>query len=145
MNRQDELLERKRRAMELMDTGVSWQESNERSGLNYSRRGIQQLYQQWCEHGDEALIDNRHGHSYKATIEVQDWLSERCTEDSEVRSSRLASEITAQFGVELHPGYITLLRHQLSLPVPRPGRPRIRQGATPALESEPGQDFSPPQ
>ena len=83
MNRQDELLEHKRRAMELMNIGVSWQEANERSGLNYSRRGIQQLYQRWREHGDEALIDNRHGHSYKATIEVQDWLGERCAEDSE--------------------------------------------------------------
>jgi len=143
MNRQDELLERKRRAMELMNIGVSWQEANERSGLNYSRRGIQQLYQRWREHGDEALIDNRHGHSYKATIEVQDWLGERCAEDSEARSPRLASEITAQFGVELHPAYVTLLRRQLGLPVPRPGRPRIRQEAMPALGSEPGQDFPP--
>lgn len=143
MNRQDELLERKRRAMELMDSGVSWQEANERSVLNYSRRGIQQLYQRWREHGDEALIDNRHGHPYKATVKVQDWLGGRCTGDSEVRSSQLTSEIEAQFGVELHPGYITLLRHRLGLPVPRPGRPHTRQGATPALESEPGQDFPP--
>ena len=143
MNRQEELLERKRRAMGLMDTGVSWQEAKERSGLNYSRRGIQQLYQRWREHGDEALSDNRHGHPYKATIEVQDWLGERCTGDSEVRSPQLASEIEAQFGVELHPAYITLLRHQLGLPVPRPGRPCISQEATPASESEPGQGFSP--
>jgi transposase len=143
MKRQEDLRERKRRAMELMDSGVSWQEADERSGLNYSRRGIEQLYQRWREQGDEALVDDRHGHSYKATAEVQDWLSERCTEDSEVRSSQLASEIEAQFGVELHPGYITLLRHQLGLPVPRPGHPRIRQKTTSALESEPGQDFSP--
>ena len=143
MGRQEELRERKHRAMELMDSGVSWQEANERSGLNYSRRGIQQLYKRWHEHSDEALIDNRHGHSYKATAEVQDWLGERCTEDSEVRSSQLVSEIEAQFGVELHPGYETLLCHQLGLPVPRPGRRHIRQEARPALASEPGQDFSP--
>jgi transposase len=143
MKRQEDLRERKRRAMELMDSGVSWQEADERSGLNYSRRGIEQLYQRWGEQGDEALVDDRHGHSYKATAEVQDWLSERCTEDSEVRSSRLASEIEAQFGVELHPGYITLLRHQLGLPVPGPGHPRIKQKTASALESEPGQDFSP--
>lgn len=143
MKRQEDLRERKRRAIELMDSGVSWQEADERSGLNYSRRGIEQLYQRWREQGDEALVDDRHGHSYKATAEVQDWLSERCTEDTEVRSSRLASEIEAQFGAELHPGYITLLRHQLGLPVPRPGHPRIRQKTASALESEPGQDFSP--
>ena len=143
MNRREELYERKRRAMELMDSGASWQEANEQSGLNYSRRGIQHLYQRWHEHGDEALIDNRHGHPHKATAEVQDWLSERCTEDTEVRSSELVGVIEAQFGVELHPGYVTLLRHQLGLPVPRPGRRRIRPAATPALESEPEQDFSP--
>jgi transposase len=143
MSRREELLERKRQAMELMDTGMSWQEANERSGLNYSRRGIQQLYQRWREHGDEALIDNRHGHSYKATIKVQDWMDERCAEDSEVRSSQLASEIEAQFGVELHPGYVTLLRHQLGLPVPRPGRPGPRQDAASASEIDPGQDFPP--
>ncbi len=111
MNRQEELLERKRRAMEWMDRGMSWREANERSGLNYSRRGIQQLYRRWREHGDEALSDGRHGHPYKATIEVQDWLGERCTGDSEVRSPQLASELEAQFGVELHPAYLTLLRH----------------------------------
>jgi transposase len=138
MNRQEELRERKRCAMELMDSGVSWQEANEQSGLNYSRRGIQQLYRRWREHNDEALIDNRHGHMSKATAEVQDWLSKRCTEDSQ-----LVSEMEAQFSVELHPGYVTLLRHQLGLPVPRPGRRHIKQEATPALESEPEQDFSP--
>jgi transposase len=143
MNRREELYERKRRAMELMVSGVSWQEANERSGLNYSRRGIQQLYQRWSEQGDEALIDNRHGHPHKATAEVQDWLSERCTEDTEARSSELVSVIEAQFGVELHPGYVTFLRHQLGLPVPRPGRQCTRQATTPALESEPEQDFSP--
>jgi transposase len=143
MSRREELLERKRRAMELMDTGISWQEANERSGLNYSRRGVQQLYQKWREHGDEALIDHRHGHPYKATTEVQDWMGERCTEDSEVRSSQLTSEIKAQFGVELHPGYVTLLRRQLGLPVPGPGRPGTRGEAAPASEIESGQDFSP--
>ena len=143
MSRREELLECKRRAMELMDTGMPWQEANERSGLNYSRRGIQQLYQRWCEHGDEALIDNRHGHPYKATTKVRDWMGERCTEDSEARSSQLASEIEAQFGAELHPGYVTLLRRQLGLPVPRPGRPDIGQEAGSASEMDPGQDFPP--
>jgi transposase len=70
-------------------------------------------------------------------------MDERCAEDSEVRSSQLASEIEAQFGVELHPGYVTLLRRQLGLPVPRPGRPGPRQDAASASEIDPGQDFPP--
>lgn len=143
MSRREELLERKRRAMELMDAGTSWQEANERSGLNYSKRGIQHLYQQWREYGYEALIDNRHGHLYKATSEVQEWMKERCAEDSEVRSSQLTSEIEVQFGVELHPGYVTALRHQLGLPVPRPGRPGTKKKATPTSEIESREEFSP--
>ena len=143
MDRQEELLECKRRAMTLMDSGTSWQEANAQSGLNYSRRGIQHLFQRWRKQGDDALIDNRHGHTYKATSEVQAWLNERCSDDAEVRSSRLASEIEAQFGVELHPGYITLLRHQLGLPVPKPGHPPAGQDTLPTLDSESGQAFSP--
>lgn len=143
MDRQEELVERKRRAMTLMDRGVSWQEANTQSGLNYSRRGIQQLYQRWRKQGDDALLDNRHGHAYKATGEVQAWLSERCNDDAEVRSSRLASELEAQFGVVLHPAYITLLRHQLGLPVPKPGHPYAEQGTPPPLDSESGQAFPP--
>lgn len=143
MSQREELLERKRRAMELMDGGASWQEANEESGLNYSRRGIQQLYQRWREHGDEALIDHRHGHPYKATTEVRDWIGETCDEDGEVRASKLVSEMEVQFGVELHPNYVTILRHQLGLPVPKPGRPSTKQEAEPAPETEPEEDFSP--
>jgi len=143
MDQQEERLERKRRAMTLMDSGASWQEANAQSGLNYSRRGIQQLFQRWRQQGDDALQDNRHGHVYKATSEVQAWLSERCNDDAEVRSSQVSSELEAQFGVELHPGYITLLRHQLGLPVPKPGHPPAGQVTAPPQESEPGQAFSP--
>jgi transposase len=143
MNRQEELLERKRRAMALMDNATSWQEANAQSGLNYSRRGIQQLYQRWREQGDDALIDKRHGHTYKATSEVQAWLGERCRDEAEVHSSRLAGELEAQFEVELHPGYITFLRHRLGLPVPKPGHPRTGQDTAPTLESESGQAFPP--
>ncbi|MFQ5854281.1 MAG: helix-turn-helix domain-containing protein [Anaerolineae bacterium] len=127
MSQRDEVFERKRRAMELMDAGVSWQEANEQSGLNYSRRGIQQLYQRWRQDGDEALIDHRHGRAYKATTEVRNWIGERCDENPEVRASQLASELEAQFGVELDPKHVTFLRHQLGLPVPRPGRPSQKQ------------------
>ena len=142
MSQRDELFERKRRAMGLMDVGVSWQEANEQSGLNYSRTGIQHLYQEWCRHGDDALIDHRHGHPYKATAEVRELMEKRC-EDPEVRASQLVAEIDAEFGVELTPQYATVLRRQLGLPVPRPGRPSKQEETPPAPETEPERDFSP--
>lgn len=143
MSQREELFKRKRRAMELMDGGMSWQEANEQSGLNYSKSGIQRLYREWREHGDEVLVDHRHGHPYKATSEVRDWMGERCAEDSEVRASRLVAEIVAQFGVELELHYVTVLRRQLGLPVPRPGRPSQQQEARPAPATETEGDFPP--
>jgi transposase len=143
MSQREELFERKRRAMQWMDAGMSWQEANEQSGLNYSRTGIQRLYREWREYGEEALIDHRHGHPYKATSEVREWMDGRCREDAEVRASRLTVEIGAQFGVELDPQYVTILRRQLGLPVPRPGRPNKQQGAASAPATEGKGDFSP--
>jgi transposase len=143
MSKRDELFQRKRCAMQLMDAGAPWQEANEQSGLNYSKSGIQRLYREWSEQGDEVLVDHRHGHPHKATANVQGWMVERCTEDAEVRASRLTVEIEAQFGVQLHHDYVGLLRRQLGLPVPRPGRPSKKQEAEPALEAAPEQDFSP--
>lgn len=143
MSKQDELFQRKRRAMQLMDAGASWQEANKKSGLNYSKSGIQHLYREWRKQGDEALVDNRHGHPHKATAEVRYWMGERCTEDPEVRASHLTVEIEVQFGVELHHDYVGLLRRQLGLPVPRPGRPSKKQEAESAPETELEGDFSP--
>jgi transposase len=109
--------------MELMDAGKSWREANDQSELNYSRRGIQQLYQRWRAHGAAALLDQRHGHVYKAPPEVRQWLRTRCTAEETVRATQLVSEIQAQFEVALNPNYVTALRHQLGLPVPPTGRP----------------------
>jgi transposase len=143
MSRREELFERKRRAMQLMDAGVSWQEANEQSGLNYSRTGIQRLYRQWREKGDEALLDHRHGHPSKATGAVREWIGARSREEPEVRASQLTVEIEAQFRVKLDPHYVTVLRRQLGLPVPKPGRPRQQLEAVPASGLEEAGDFSP--
>lgn len=160
MSQREELLEHKRQAMKLMDADVHWREANEQSGLNYSKSGIQRLYRGWRERGDEVLIDQRHGHVYKATAKVREMLNDRCEEDPDVRASQLVNEIKAEFGVELNPNYVSVLRRQLGLPVPGPGNPAQRglsqseQEAEevpqhsfapqePAPEKEPKQDFSP--
>ena len=144
MSKRDELIQRKRRAMELMDAGASWQEANEQSGLDYSRSGIQHLHREWNQRGEEALVDHRGGREpYKAKPEVRGWIVERCGENPEVRASRLTVEIEAEFGVELHHDYVGLLRRQLGLPVPRPGRPSKRQEVEPAPAIKAEEGFSP--
>ena len=103
MSQKEEQLERKRRAMELMAAGVSWKEANEQCDLTYTRRGIQKLYQRWLKGGDEALIDHRHGHPYKATEKVREWMKESCPEDPDVHSVQVASDIEAMVSAEPPP------------------------------------------
>ena len=143
MSKREELFRQKCRTMELMDEGMSWREANTQSELGYSRTGIQRLHREWCKRGEEALIDHRGGSRYrKATAEVQEKIIECCREDEEIRSPKLTTEIKAKFGVELHPGYVSILRRQLGLPVPRRGRPKRETTiATPMAEAE--EDFSP--
>ena len=143
MSKREERYRQKYRAMELMDEGMSWREANTQSELGYSRTGIQRLHREWCKRGETALIDHRGGSRYrKATAEVQEKIIECCQEDEEIRSPQLMTEIKAEFGVELHPSYVSILRRQLGLSVPGRGRPkRERTIATPMEERE--EDFSP--
>jgi transposase len=143
MSKRDELFQRKRCAMELMDAGMSWREANVESGLEYSKSGIQHLYREWGKRGEEALVDHRGGSRYrKATAEVQEKMINLCRENEEIRAPELTAEIKAEFGVELNPRYVSELRRQLGLPVPRPGRPK-RAGAIPTSTLERGEDFPP--
>ncbi len=145
MNKGEELNTRKQQAMELMKAGNSWQEANEQSGLNYSRQGIQRLYREWQERGDEALEDKRQGgQPYKVTNEVREWLVERCQENGEEQySPQLVGEIEAEFEIELHHDYVNLLRNQLGLPAPKVGRPKQKESQQPAGEQTAQEDFSP--
>ena len=144
MSKRDELYASKRQAMKLMDAGYSWQEANQESGLNYCQSGVHRLYREWKKRGDEALEDKRQGgQPYKVTSEVREWLVERCQEDGKVHSPQLVAEIEAEFEVELHHDYVNLLRNQLGLPAPKPGRPRQKESKQPAGEQTAQEDFSP--
>jgi transposase len=143
MSKRDELYARKQQAMELMNAGHSWQEANEQSGLNYSRQGVQRLYREWQDRGDEALEDNRHGHPYKVTDKVKEWLVDQCQNEPEAYAPQLVAKIEAEFEVELHHDYVNLLRNQLGLPAPKVGRPRQKESKQPSGEQRPQGDFSP--
>jgi len=143
MSKRDELYNRKQQAMKLMDMGYSRQEANEQSGLNYSKSGILHLYREWKKRGAEALEDKRQGHPYKVTNDVQEWLVGRCQNDPEAYAPQLVAEIEAEFEVELHHDYVNLLRNQLGLPAPKPGRPRQKESKQPAGEQTAQENFSP--
>ncbi|MCP4603010.1 MAG: hypothetical protein GY847_21255 [Proteobacteria bacterium] len=127
----------------MMDEGKSWQEANAQSELGYSRTGIQRLHREWCKRGEAALIDHRGGSRYrKATEQVQEKIIECCEENEEIRSPQLATEIKVEFGVELNPNYVSILRRQLGLQVPVRGRPK-RETTIVTPQAETGEGFSP--
>ena len=145
MSKRDELYGSKRQAMKLMDAGYCWQEANKESGLNYCQSGVHRLYREWKKRGDEALEDKRQGgQPYKVSNEVREWLVERCQENGEEQyAPQLVAEIEAEFEVALHHDYVNLLRNQLGLPSPKPGRPRQKESKQPAGEQIAQEDFSP--
>src|SRR6266567_5317524 len=51
------------------------------------------------EKAELAFLDDRHGHPYKVTEPVQAWISEFCTANPQVASSRLQRELQSRFGV----------------------------------------------
>ncbi len=140
MSKRDELYSRKQQAMNLLEMGYSRQEANEQSGLNYSKAGILHLYRAWKKRGDEALEDKRQGgQPYKVTNEVREWLVERCQENGEEQyAPQLVAEIEAEFEIELHHDYVNLLRNQLGLPAPKPGRPVRQAGAEHSRSTQTG-------
>ena len=101
------------------------------------------MYREWQKRGDEALEDNRHGHAYKATAEVKQWLVERSEAKGAEYSPQLVAEIKSRFEMELHHDYVNLLRNQLGLPAPKAGRPDRKEKEKPASEKNLEKDFSP--
>jgi transposase len=64
-----------------------------------------------------AFLDDRHGHPYKVTEPVKAWLSEFCTNQPQIASSRVQSELKSRFGVavsvrETQPGAGQVRREQ---------------------------------
>jgi transposase len=62
-----------------------------------------------------AFLDDRHGHPYKVTEPVQAWISELCTDQPQVASSRVQSELQSRFGVAVSVSQINRVRAKLGV------------------------------
>ena len=62
-----------------------------------------------------AFLDDRHGHPYKVTEPVQAWISEFCTDQPQVASSRVQSELRSRFGVAVSVSQINRVRAKLGV------------------------------
>jgi len=103
--------------IEYMFAGHSWQSAVTQSQLNISRATAYRLRQlaRDEEKAELAFLDDRHGHPDKLTEPVQAWISEFCTTNPEVASSRIQKELKSCFGVAVSVSQINRVRAKLGV------------------------------
>ncbi len=113
--------------IELMFAGHSWQSAVTQSQLHVSRATAYRLRQfaRDEEKAELAFLDDRHGHPYKLTEPVQAWLNEFCTDNPQIPSSRIQSELQSRFGVAASVSQINRVRAKLGVSNPWRGRTQI--------------------
>jgi len=89
--------------IEHMQAGHSWQTVVTQSQLTILRSTACRLVQLARDEdkAELALLDRCHGHSYKLTKPVRDWLLDFCSANPQVPSSRVRTELKTIFGVEV--------------------------------------------
>jgi transposase len=100
-----------------MLAGQSWQTAAAESQLPISRATAYRLVQQ-ARNEDKApqiFLDDRHGHPYKVTELVQVWINEVCSENRQMPSSRVQSELKSRFGVAVSVSQINRVRATLGV------------------------------
>ena len=103
--------------IESMFAGHSWQSAVAQSQLHVSRATAYRLRQlaRDEEKAERAFLDDRHGHPYKLTEPVQVWISEFCTEQPQVASRRVQSELQSRFDVTVSVSQINRVRAKLGV------------------------------
>ena len=89
---QEQLLQR-------LDQGEDFENLCQELGLSLSRRSLPYLRRRYRQGGSswEALIDHRHGHSYKVTPERRAWLREQKRENLALTQQELAALFGSEF------------------------------------------------
>ena len=102
------------RLIEHMFAGHSWQAAIAQSQLHVSRSTAYRLLKlaRDEEKAERAFLDDRHGHPYKITEPVRLWMTEFCTSNPQVASSRVQRELKSRFGVEVSVSQINRVRAQ---------------------------------
>lgn len=100
----------KQQMLELMETGMSWQEAATTAGIQTSRATAYRWKQEARTRGEAALQDGRHGHPAKVLPPVLHWLESRCQATSLVASSHLQKELQEQLGVRISISHLNAIR-----------------------------------
>ena len=103
------------RIVEGMRCGLPWQQATSEAGMTTCRATAYNLLRLVRCHGEEALEDGRHGHPYKLTAPVQEWLLEYCRGAPGTPSRVVRTEIEQRFGVVVSTSQINRVRAVLGV------------------------------
>jgi transposase len=100
-----------------MLAGQSWQTAAAESQLHIGRASAYRLvqYARDEEKAPQIFLDDRHGHPYKLTAPMQAWISEVCTDNMQMPSSKVQSELKSRFGVAVSVSQINRVRAKLGV------------------------------
>ncbi len=107
--------ERKARLVAGMLEGCKWHEAADSADICTSRTAAYRLLRLVKEEGDAALEDRRHGHPYKVTPSVREWLIERCRGTPDLSGRVLGAEIEERFGIHVSITHINRVRAELGV------------------------------
>ena len=115
-------LEKKVEVVELMVAGHRWSEAVEQAGVQISESTAYRWCNCWRVEGQAGLKDGRHGHVYKMTEEVRDWLKEYCERAPHTPSQEMRKMIKERFEVTISRGHINRVRAELGVSRPKKNR-----------------------
>ena|SRR2546426_9026377 len=100
--------------IEQMFAGHSWQTAVAQSQSKVSRSTAYRLLKlvRDEEKAERAFLDDRHGHPYKITEPVRVWMTEFCTSNPQLPSSRVQRELKSRFGIAVSVSQINRVRAQ---------------------------------
>ncbi len=111
----EERRERKARLVAVMLEGRKWHQAADSAVIRTSRTAAYRLLRLARSEGDAALEERRHGHPYKLTTPVREWLVERCRGMPGVSGPALQAGIEQQFGIIVSTSQINRVRAELGV------------------------------
>ena len=134
---QEQLLQR-------LDQGEDFKDLCQELGLSLSRRSLPYLRRRYRQGGSswEALIDHRHGHSYKATPERRAWLRDQKQENLALTQQELAALFGSEFQESISQSRVSDILREEGVAIP--GGQRCRSQERRSLPVERAGVFFPP-
>ena len=134
---QEQLLQR-------LDRGEDFEDLCQELGLSLSRNYLSQLRRRYRQGGSswEALIDHRHGHSYKVTPERRAWLREQKRENLALTQQALAALFEDKFQESISQSRVSGILRKEGVSIP--GGQHYRSQEERALPIERAGVFFPP-